>query len=609
MFRTLRGKFTLVYLALALLAALVGLAGVWNLQRLERSVNNLMTANYRSIDVVYHMMEAIERQDSAVLLYIGVDEEQGIALFSQNQTEFLQWLDAESDNVTEDGESTVLDILSADYEEYSATLYHMQQLSDKAARSDYYLNTIRPLFEQIKDQCRQLVQINETAMFAAKQRTTDDVGRSMLALLGAALLALAGGFAMSQFFIRRFLKPIGLLAQRMAQVREGSWDLQMEAGPNDETGRLVLEFNDMTRRLQDYERSSMGTLLGERNRSLAIVQSISDPLLVLDAGWRIQLANEAFLRAFVLPQGGEVAGCHFLEVIHDGALFAQLEEQVAHADADVRETAIHRVGERYYNLSVTRLHNGDGNTGTIAVLHDITELKELERVRTDFLASISHEFKTPLTSILMASSLLKEGGLGALSADQAQAIETVGEDGERLLNLVNDLLELMRMESGREVYHMERCSLGDIVRAAVDSFRETARRRAIGLDFSVPEALPPVHADCEKITWVLNNLISNALTYSGAGDAIDVTAQAERAFVRVSVRDTGIGIAPQHLERIFDRFVHGEAEDIEVRGTGVGLSVARQIVRDHGGDITVTSQEGAGSTFTFTLPVEEGARP
>ncbi len=609
MFRTLRGKFTLVYLALALLAALVGLAGVWNLLRLERSVNNLMTANYRSIDVVYHMMEAIERQDSAVLLYIGVEEEQGIDLFSQNQTEFLQWLDVESGNVTEDGERAVLDGLSKEYEEYGGTLYHLQQLSDGAARNAYYLNTTRPLFERIKDQCRQLVQINETAMFAAKQRTTDEVGRSMLALLGAALLALVGGFAMSHFFIQRFLRPIGLLAQRMAQVREGSWDLRMEAGPNDETGRLILEFNDMTRRLQDYERSSMGTLLGERNRSLAIVQSIHDPLLVLDASWRIQLANEAFLQAFSLPRGDGVTGRHFLEVIHDGALFAQLEEQAARADVGERETAIHRVGERYYNLSVTRLHNGDGNTGTIAVLHDITELKELERVRTDFLASISHEFKTPLTSILMASSLLKEGGLGALSADQAQAIETVGEDGERLLNLVNDLLELMRMESGREVYRMERCSLVQIVRAAVDSFRETARRRAIGLDCSVPETLPPVHADCEKITWVLNNLISNALTYSSEGGAIAVTARPEGLFVSVSVRDTGIGIAPQHLERIFDRFVHGGAEDIEVRGTGLGLSVARQIVRDHGGDITVTSQEGVGSTFTFTLPVEEGGRP
>ncbi len=604
MFRTLRAKFTLVYLGLTLLAALAGVAGAWNLSRLERSVDALMTENYKSIDAIYRMMEAIERQDSAVLLYIGVDRQQGIQQFAQNQNDFERWLNIETDNVTEDGEREVLDGLRADYNVYSRTLYDLQArgLQDPAAR-DFYLNTTQPIFERIKERCRQLVQINERAMFAARDRTTGEARRSMQALLGVALLVLAAGLIVSQFFIRRFLRPIQTLTGHIRQVREGNLGQSMDVGARDEAGQLAMEFNDMTRRLQDYERSNLGTLLSERNRSVAIVQSISDPLMVLDAHWRIQLINEACAGYFHID-ARDAAGRHFLEVIHDGALFRCVEALVAGADAGGRQMTLYQDGQRYFNLAATRLHSPEhAGSGVILALHDITDIKELEKVRTDFLASISHEFKTPLTSILMASSMLGEGGLGALSADQVQAVQTIAEDGERLLALVNELLELMRIESGRQVYHMEPCRMADIAAACVEGFRDAAQRRGITLRCAMGEDLPPVTADFEKIRWVLNNLISNAINYSDAGDAIDVTARAEGGFIEVSVRDTGIGIAPQYLDRIFDKFVSVEGDDIEVRGTGLGLSVAKEIVRGHGGDIQVRSEAGEGSTFTFTLRI------
>ncbi len=602
MIRTLRGKFTLVYLGLTLLAALAGLAGAWNLFRLERSVDALMTENYKSIDAIYRMMEAIERQDSAVLMYIGVDRQQGIEQFSQNQNDFERWLNIETDNVTENGELDVLGGLRSDYDLYSRTLYDLQAngLQGPAAR-DIYLNSIQPLFERIKERCRQLVQINERAMFAAKDRTTGDARRSMEALLGVALLVLAAGLVISQFFIRRFLRPIQTLSEHIRQVREGNLGLSVDVGARDEAGQLAMEFNHMTRRLQDYERSNLGTLLNERNRSVAIVQSISDPLMVLDARWHIQLINEACADYFRID-ALESVGRHFLEVIHDGALFRCIEALVA--DTGGRQMTLYQDGERYFNLAATRLHSPDSAvSGIILALHDITDIKELEKVRTDFLASISHEFKTPLTSILMASSMLGEGGLGTLSTDQVQAVQTIAEDGERLLTLVNELLELMRIESGRQVYHMKPCCTADIAAACVESFRDTAQRRGIALRCAVGEDLPAVIADFEKIRWVLNNLISNAINYSDAGNAVDVTSLAEGSYVQVSVRDTGIGIAPQYLERIFDKFVSAEGSDIEVRGTGLGLSVSKEIVRAHGGDIWVRSEAGKGSTFTFTLRI------
>lgn len=607
MLKTLRGKFTLVYAGLALLTALVGLAGVWNLFRLEQSVNNLMTANYKSIDAVSHMMEAIERQDSGVLIYIGVDKNSGIDLFTTNQAGFLQWLDVEKGNETEPGESAVVDALQADYSAYSRTIYDLQaKPEDGEAARDYYLKATKPLFDKIKGECRQLITINEQAMFGSKLKTTNSARQSMVALLLLSLFLMAAGYIVASYFIKRFLNPIARLSESISRVREGSLNQQVAVRTGDEAGRLAVEFNEMTRRLQDFEQSSVGTLTAEKNRSVAIVRSISDPLIVLDAGWRILLINDACARFFGIEEG-QVAGRHFLEAIHDGELFESVEALAEGGEGKGKIISIRKDEEHFFNLTAAPVNDPENrSSGYIVAFQNVTGLKELERVRNDFLAAISHEFKTPLTSIMMAASMLREGGMGGLNADQAETVDAIREDGDRLLGLVNDLLELMRIESGREVYHIEPCSIYGIVEASVRGFLDPARARGVALADSLEAGLPRVNADFEKIRWVLNNLIGNALKYTGEGDNISVSASREGGFVHVSVQDTGAGIPPEYLDRIFDKFVQVEGEGIEMGGTGLGLSASREIVRGHGGDIRVKSEVGSGSTFTFTLPVAAG---
>jgi PAS domain S-box-containing protein len=605
MLKTLRGKFTLVYAGLALLTALVGLAGVWNLFRLEQSVNNLMTANYKSIDAVSHMMEALERQDSGVLIYIGVDKDSGIDIFAANQAEFLRWFEVEKGNVTEKGESAVISSLQADYGEYSKTIYNMQMMTDGAgnAARNYYLNSTEPLFDKIKGECRQLITINEQSMFASKQKTTDSAKQSMVALLLLSLILMAAGYAAAFYFIKLFLNPIQRLSESIRSVREGSLNQQVAVRTGDEAGRLAGEFNEMTRRLQGYEQSSVGTLTAEKNKSVAIVRSISDPLLVLDGGWRILLINDACGEFFDIEESA-VAGRHFLEAIHDGELFESIERLAESGDARGKIISIQKGGEHFFNLTATRVNDPENrNSGYIVAFQNVTGLKELERVRNDFLAAISHEFKTPLTSIMMAASMLREGGMGSLNPDQQETVDAIREDGDRLLGLVNDLLELMRIESGREVYHIEPCSIHEIVEAAVRGFLDAAHAKGVALADCLETGLPPVDADFGKIRWVLNNLIGNALKYTGKGDNISISARREGGFVFISVQDTGTGIPPEYLDRIFDKFVQVEGGGIELEGTGLGLSASREIVRSHGGEISVSSEVGVGSTFTFSMPV------
>jgi PAS domain S-box-containing protein len=343
--------------------------------------------------------------------------------------------------------------------------------------------------------------------------------------------------------------------------------------------------------------------MAEKNRSMAIVKSISDPLVVMDAGWRIQLVNDACAEFFGLEES-RVAGRHFLEAIHDGELFETVETLANAEDGHGKVVCIRKGGEHYFNLIAKRLNDPDArNAGFIVAFQNVTGLKELERVRTDFLATISHEFKTPLTSIMMAASMLGEGGMGGLNAEQADAVQTIREDGDTLLGLVNELLELMKIESGKDVYRFEPCSAKEIVSASVETFLDVAARKGVLLSYDAPGSLPDVLADFEKIRWVVNNLVGNALKATEKGGTVAVTAERRDRLVLVSVQDTGEGIPPEYLDRIFDKFVQVEGRDVEVRGTGLGLTVSREIVRDHGGDIHVESVMGTGSTFTFTVPV------
>jgi len=199
--------------------------------------------------------------------------------------------------------------------------------------------------------------------------------------------------------------------------------------------------------------------------------------------------------------------------------------------------------------------------------------------------------------------MLEGGNLGTLSEEQMDVIKAVIEDGERLSGFVTELLEISKLESGKAIYSFVPCSLSKIVEYSVRQFAETAQRQNVTLNNDVDEDLPPIYADFERITWVMNNLLSNSLKYTKAGDYITISARIKDKFIETSVKDTGDGIPSEYLDRIFDKYVQVKGRDIEMRGTGLGLAVAKEIVTAHQGQISVESEMDAGSTFRFTLPL------
>lgn len=607
MIKTLKGKVSLLYLSLVVLIAIVGITASVNLFNLSRAIDGLMIANYRSINAATKMIEAIERQDSAVLTYINVDAQSGKELFASSNEEFLKWYNVDANNITEPGERDVVSSLNTSYTNYVEQFLDLQEIRSQqgiAKANEFYNNKMSREFINTKNQLKKLSLLNEKAMFRSKDAATENARNSMYLVLGISIFAIIGGFAVSRFFTNRFLMPITVLTKTMKLIKAG--DLNQEANINtkDEIGELSLEFNNMTKRLQQYEQSTLGKLLAEKNKSVAIVKSISDPLVVLDTDYRIIVMNDAFENIFNVSEE-VLTNKHFLEGIRNGEIFDYISSAFKSGDETQQKIFLIKANHEdyYFNIIVTTVKDNNANlSGMIVIFQDVTQLKELEKIRTDFIATISHEFKTPLTSIMMGTDVLDDEGMGQLNDDQKQIIHAIREDGDRLTKLVNDLLELTRIESGKAMFKFKEYAIDDIIECAVKPFYQLAEQQDKAIYFKCEEENPHVIADFEKITWVLNNLISNALKYTNAGDEICVTAAVNKEnMMCVTVKDTGLGIPKEYIDRIFEKFVQVKDADFEVRGTGLGLAVVKEIIEAHHGRIWCESRLDLGSSFSFTL--------
>ena len=607
MAKTLKGKISLVYTCLVLMIAIIGMTSVLNLYRLSKAIDGLMVDNYKSINAISYMLEAFERQDSAALIYINVDIEKGIELFTQNSNEFLKWYITASNNVTEPGEKELLDDINKNYVDYSMLFSKLQEISNKegVSESAYFYDTVMmPEFVKIKNELRELTYLNEVGMFDSKNDATKSTHQSMYVILALSTFAVIGGLVLSRHFINRFMKPLDTLTKKVKSVKVGNWNQQISIVTKDEIGDLSIEFNKMTKRLYQYEQSALGKLMTEKNKSLAIVKSIPDPLIVLDTAYRIILLNDTCEMFFGIKEE-KVQKKHFLEAIKNEEIFEIISNTfMDNVEMNDKIIKVEKKEEFYFNVIVTMIKDmGSKVTGIIILLKDVTQLKQLDKARTDFVATISHEFKTPLTSIIMGTSMIIDGNMGALNEEQKDVLSTIKEDGERLTKLVNDLLELSRIESGSLVFNIEPCAIDIIIDNSLKQFAIQAAHNNVNIHIMVEEKMPKVIADYEKITWVFNNLISNALKYTNAGDEILINAFIENEKMYISVKDTGVGIPEEFEEKIFDKYVQVKGQDIEARGTGLGLAVVKEIINAHGGEIWCESKLDIGSTFTFTLPL------
>jgi PAS domain S-box-containing protein len=623
---SLRTKLLFGYLIFV--GALVVLGGwsAWRLRDMGGVSRRIISHNYDSVVAAQDMKESLERQDSAALFFLLGQREKAAAQLREHRARFDAAYEKAANNITEPGEPEVIATIGRErdayYKLFDSFLAGLDEprgdapdertRTTRVTASGDYFRRLEPAFNSLRAHCDGLLQLNQRAMLAKSEDAADVARRWFLTTLVIAGSLVVAGLALAFLLANRIVTPLRELTASTARIAGGDLDAKVEVGSRDEVGMLAAEYNRMAAALRKLRHSDLGNLVVAQQTTEAAIDSLYDPVLVTDADGRVTKLNPAAEDLF--GSEAENTGRPVGEIARDSRIAIAVAETLSSQRPVAGEGAaavlpLHVDGsERAYRLRTTPMRDSEGRLlGAVTLLEDITHLREIDRIKSEFIATASHELRTPLTSVQMGVHLLLEGAAGDLTDKQREVLETCREDCDRLEKLMRDLLDLSKIEAGEDLPHVAPVPAGDLVTAAAEHLRAQVESKGLTLTLDAPMELPPVLADREQVERVISNLVVNAVRYTKRGGEITIAAARRDGYVAVSVADTGTGIPPEYLPLIFDKFV--QVPDAPSGVAGLGLAISKSIVEAHGGRISVQSEMGRGSTFTFTLHLAENGTP
>ena len=599
----LKNKILLGYgLSLALIIAIGGWS-ITNLRRLGKASEAILKENYNSILAAENTIEALERQDSAILLFLLENRDRGSQQFQNNQIEFLKWLGRAEGNVTILGEAEVIASIESAYQKYLKAFFELQQQNNPAIE-DYY-ETILPIFEQVHDRGERLRNLNQSAMEAASENAQQVSSQAIWSMTIAGVTAAGIGLGFSLLLTRRIVQPLSEMTAATAKIAQGEYDITLQVQSKDELAILAREIMTMSHKLKTFRDLNVGKVIVEKQRSEAIVQSIADGIIVVDSELQI-IAINPIAASIANVKSMLATNNHFLDIFSDRTLYQHLRHTAETGKAPKLEDDILSVKRDrhslFYKFAITPVVSETEEViGAVLLLQDVTKFKELDNLKSEFVATASHELRTPLTGMAMSLNLLAETTEDKLSESETELLDAAVEDVERLRSLVNDLLDLSKIESGKIDLDLVDVSVDFLLDKAVSALNIQAKQNDITLAKQSLSKDIKTKVDANKIIWVLTNLIANALRYSDSGGEIKIGATSRNSWIEIFVSDRGAGIPLEYQSKIFDKFVQVETAK-DVGGSGLGLAICKEMVQAHGGRIWVDSTIGEGSTFTFTVP-------
>jgi len=597
---SLRAKLLIGYGVFIAALVVLGAWSAWRLHEMGKVSRRIISENYDSVVAAEEMKESLERQDSAALFALLGAREKALTQLREHRVRFDQNLEKAANNITEPGEADAVAALRSDREIYYARF-------DKfipRPTADEYFARLEPRFNTLRADCEHLLQLNQRAMLAKSEAAAGVAQLWFYRTLLIAGVLVAIGLALAFFLAKQIVGPLQRLTESTARIAGGDLNARVEVDSHDEFGVLAAEYNRMAENLRQLRDSDLGKLLVAQQTTEAAIDSLYDPIIVTDADGHVTKLNPAAAEIFGSEK--ENAGMHVGEVARD----ARIASAVAEALESQRPVAVEEMSsvlplavagsERAFRLRTTPMRDHDHLLGAVTLLEDITHLREIDRLKSDFIATASHELRTPLTSVQMGVYLLLERAAGDLTDKQVEVLSACRDDCERLDKLMRDLLDLSRIEAGESKPTLALVKTRDLIDEATEELRPQVESKGLGFKVDAPFTLPAVKVDRTQVERVLTNLVVNAIRYTQQGE-IKISAQPRGNAVAVSVSDTGSGIPQEYLPHIFDKFV--QVPGATTGGAGLGLAISRLIVEAHGGQISVQSEKGKGSTFTFTLPV------
>jgi NtrC-family two-component system sensor histidine kinase KinB len=437
-----------------------------------------------------------------------------------------------------------------------------------------------------------LQDLNLKAIVAKSELTTHTADNASNYLLIVATILCVITFTFIVNFPGYIANPITALTNSIKSIANKDYEERLNFDRKDEFGELAEAFNQMAEKMDEYEHSNLAQILFEKKRIETIINRMSDPVIGLDERKRVVFVNDQALNLLNISEE-QIVGRYAPDIALENDLFRSL----IRFDLSGLIKIVLGGKENYFSREIIAIKT-DVTIGEVILLKNVTPFKELDLAKTNFIATISHELKTPIASLQMGIKLLYDDRVGKMNDEQRGIINTLSDETSRLSKLTHELLDLAQVETGNIKLNLQKVNPNDIIQYALESVKFHAERKKITIDVQSSDSLPDIKADKDKTTWVLVNLLTNAIRYSPENERVILKCFEEKECVTFSVIDFGPGIEAKYVTRLFEKFFQVPGSP---SGTGLGLAISKEFIEAQGGSIFVQSEPGQGSTFNFKI--------
>lgn len=563
---SIKNKIRLGTLFLFSLLVLSGGLSIYYLIELKNDTANIIKDNYETLEYSHDM----QRQLDSIHLHFHTSAS-AISKFDSS-------LKKQEANITEQGEGDATRFVRRSFD---------QLLNGDSTESSY---------TRIRAGIQTVLALNMKAIERKNkiaQHSSESVSSILLMIVALTFIV---GLTFSFNFPGILVSPIQKLTEATKEISRKNYKHRIHLNNKDEFGQLADAFNAMTQRLEEFENSNLNKLIFEKTRAEAVINSLKDASIGIDKTGTILFANQQALQLLGIKAENAI-GKSVDELSAKNDLFRFLIS----GDSNNPFKVVLDGKENYYVREVIEVPQDDA-ANKVIVLKNITSYKELDVAKTNFIATVSHELKTPLASSDFGLKLLEDSRTGGLTNEQKELVQQLRNDNRRMLKILSELLNMSQVEAGKIQLNIQSVSPYRIVENSIDAVTTTAREKAVRLEQKIQDDLPDIQADPDKISWVLNNFLTNALRYSSEKSTVLVSATKSDNHISFSVTDYGPGIDQIYINRIFERYfqIPGRSDK---KGSGIGLAICKEFIEAMGGKTWVRSQLGEGSTFGFDLNI------
>lgn len=597
---------TKIQLTLLMLFAATTVLGVLASHYLEKTVADsvsMLQNNAQNMRYTQEMSLALSEMISTLALDNSNAQFRKIRL-RRASDRFERFLQLQSNNITEEGEEEWTKVIKADFENLKVFLNALKPA--QLIPTQVYMKV-----KDLQDLLSDVYEMNEDTIDKKTDEAINTADRVTLYMIIVGFLFFLFALFAMIYFPQYLAEPINILTESIHEIAKKNYSQRLHINSEDEFGEMARSFNLMAEKLEEYENINVSQILSEKRRIETIISRMNEAIIGMDEDRTILFANPPALELIGM-QEENLVGKNVQIASEQNEMLETLFEDISNTNVIENKSysfvAVEKAGKKmYFHKDILKVESQDferespTTAGYVMILKNITELKEQDLAKTNFMATLSHELKTPISAIDLSLGLLKDVRIGDLNEEQRELADTINHNTARLLKMVNEILDISTIETGNVKLTYELAPPEAVVVRALDNVKAFVAEKTIKIHSNIQQNLPPLKMDIPKTTGVLINFLSNALRYSAINDKIEIEVARQNGTIEFSVKDEGPGITQEDCKRIFQRYQRSKGD--KTKGTGLGLAISKEFIEAQGGRIWVESTVGEGSRFSFALPI------